>query len=343
MNFNRIKQILIITLLVALFSGCGSIPALDAVIKDNSQKYQKAETLPPLAIPADLSSSRINDEFAVKNDGANYSDYAEPTNNPLAAKYDVAPSTKPALIGEGSDRRLVVYGQSALLWQRMLEFWAESDLKVKRHDQTLGLMDTVEDAEGYAYRARAEEGDSPNTLKLNISSANFDSNELKNETQLRKLAEYMGEKHRSDQQQMAIQKRVTKGQLATSINAIIIDEASDHQALVVDRDINTTWRNISRIVDSKYFIVQDRQRELNVYFVHYLDPFLMAKHGDESIFSKLAFWQDAMDKAPDMFFYIKLIADMNETKIIVLDVDQVRTSSSTARRMLRLIQDRLDQ
>jgi uncharacterized protein related to proFAR isomerase len=43
-----------------------------------------------------------------------------------------------------------------------------------------------------------------------------------------------------------------------------------------------------------------------------------------------------------MFFYIKLVTDMNETKVIILDIDQVRTSSPTARRMLRLIQDRLD-
>ena len=339
MNFKHIKQIIIVTLLVSLFSGCGSIPALDAVVKDNSQKYQKAETLPPLAIPPDLNNSRINDEFAEKNDDSSYSDYAEPANNPLEAKYNVMPSTKPALMGDGSDRHLIVYGPSAILWQRMLEFWGESDIKIKRHDQTLGLMDTVEDAEGYAYRARVEIGDLPNTLKMYISSANFDSNELKNETQLRNLAEYMGEQHRSSQH---TQQQASQRQPVSSISAVIIDEASDHQALMVALDYDTAWRNISRVVDSKYFIVQDRQRERGIYFVQYLDPFLVAKHGDESIFSKLAFWQDAMDKVPDMFFYIKLVTDMNETKVIVLDIDQVRTSSPTARRMLRFIQDRLD-
>jgi len=339
MNFKRIKHIIFITLLVSLFSGCGSIPALDAVVKDNSQKYQKAETLPPLAIPPDLSTSRINDEFTEKNDDTSYSDSAKLATNPLEAKYNVVPSTRPALTGEGSDRHLVVYGQSAILWQRMLEFWAESGIKVKRHDQTLGLMDTVEDAEGYAYRARVESGDLPNTLKMHISSASFDSNELKNATQLRNLAEHMGAEHRSYQH---TQQQATQRQRVLSTSAVIIDEASDHQALMVALDIDTAWRNISRVVDSKYFVVQDRQRERGIYFVQYLDPFLIAKHGDESVFSKLAFWQNAMDKAPDMFFYIKLVTDLNETKIIVLDIDQVRTSSASARRMLRLIQDRLD-
>ena len=339
MNFKRIKHIIIVTLLASLFSGCGSIPALDAVVKDNSQKYQKAETLPPLAIPPDLSNSRINDEFAEKNDDTSYSDYAELANNPLEAKYNVVPSTKPALRGEASERHLVLHGQSAILWQRMLGFWAESGIKVKRHDQTLGLMDTVEDAEGYAYRVRVESGDLPSTLKMHISSASFDSNELKNEAQLRNLAEYMGAQHRSDQ---STQQQATQRKPVSSISAVIIDEASDHQALMVALDLDTVWRNISRVVDSKYFIIQDRQRERGIYFVQYLDPFLVAKYSDESIFSKLAFWQDAMDKAPDMFFYIKLVTDLNETKVIILDIDQVRTSSSTARRMLRLIQDRLD-
>ena len=339
MNFKHIKQIIIVTLLVSLFSGCGSIPALDAVVKDNSQKYQKAETLPPLAIPPDLSTSRINDEFAEKNDDTSYSDYAKLASNPLEKKYNVVQSTKPALTGDGSDRHLVVYGQSAILWQRMLEFWAETGIKVKRHDQSLGLMDTVQDAEGYAYRTRVESGGLPNTLKMYISSASFDSNESKNEIQLRNLAEHMGVRHRSDQQ---TQQQVTQRQPVSSISAVIIDEASDHQALMIALSLDTAWRNISRVVDSKYFIVQDRQRERGVYFVQYLDPFLIAKHADESLFSKLAFWQDAMDKAPDMFFYIKLVTDLNETKVIILDIDQVRTSSATARRMLRLIQDRLD-
>jgi outer membrane protein assembly factor BamC len=343
MNVNRIKQIVISTFLVTFFSGCSSLPALDEVVKDNSKKYQKAETMPPLDIPPDLSTSRINDEFAEKDDGASYSDYAESANNPLAAKYNVAPSTKPALTGEGGSRHLIVYGQSAVIWQRMLDFWAENGMNVKRQDQTLGLMDTLEDADGYAYRVRVESGDLPNTLEMYIGAANFDSNEQKNETKLRQLAEYMGTKHRADRQQVAAvqQQQASQPQAFTSINAVIIDEASDHQALMVDRDFDSTWRSVGRIVDSKYFIVQDREHERGVYFVQYLDPFLIAKQPDETLLSKLAFWQDEMDIAPDMFFYIKLVTEIDETKVIILDIDQVRTSLPSAKRLLRLIQEEL--
>lgn len=344
MNINRIKQIAIAAFLLTFFSACSSLPALDEVVKDNSQKYQKAETLPPLDIPPDLSTSRINDEFAEKDDGANYSDYAESANDPLAAKYNVAPSTKPALTGEGGSRHLIVYGQSAVLWQRMLGFWAENGMDVKRQDETIGLMDTVADAEGYAYRTRVEAGDLPNTLEMYVGAANFDSNEQKNEEKLRQLADYMGVQHKADRQQVAgqqQQQQVSHTQALTSINAVIIDEASDHQALKVDRDLDTMWRSVGRIVDSKYFIVQDRERDRGVYFVQYLDPFLVAKQGDESMLSKLAFWRGEQDRVPDMFFYIKLLEDVDETKIIILDIDQVRTSVPSAKRLLRLIQEQL--
>jgi outer membrane protein assembly factor BamC len=344
MNVNRIKQITLATFLVTFFSGCSWLPALDEVVTDSSNKYQKAETLPPLDIPPDLSTSRINDEFAEKDDGASYSDYAESADNPLAAKYNVAPSTKPALTGEGGSRHLIVYGQSAVLWQQMLDFWAENGMNVKRQDETLGLMDTAADADGYAFRTRVDSGDLPNTLEMYIGAANFDSNEQKNEAKLRQLAEYMGTQHRADRQQLAAvqqQQQVSQPQAFASINAVIIDEAGDHQALTIDRDFDTMWRSVGRIVDSKYFIVQDRERDRGVYFVQYLDPFLIAKQGDESMFSKLAFWQSEMDVTPDMFFYIKLVADADETKIIILDIDQVRTSSASAKRLLRLIQEEL--
>ncbi len=341
MNVNRIKQTAIAMSMVTLFSGCGVISGLDEVVKDNSQKYQKAETLPPLDIPPDLSTTRINDEFAANDDGATYSDYAVSGTNPLAEKYNVAPSTKPALTGEGGSRHLIVYGETDVLWQRMLDFWAESGIAVKRQDQTIGLMDTEADDDGYAYRTRVEAGDLPNTLEMYLGAANFDANEQKNEAKLRQLADYMGKKHQADRQQVAVQ-QAAQPTARVTINAVMIDEAGDHQALMVDRDMDSLWRSVGRIIDSKYFIVQDRERDHGVYFVQYLDPFLMAKQGDESMLGKLAFWRDEMDKAPETFFYIKLVSDVDETKVIILDIDQVRTSSPSAKRLLRLIQEELD-
>jgi outer membrane protein assembly factor BamC len=342
MNVNRIKQTAIAILSVSIFSGCSSIGALDEIVEDNSQKYQKATVLPPLDVPPDLSTSRINDEFAEKDDGSNYTEYANSSDNPLAAKYNVAPSTKPALTGEGTARHLIVYGQSDELWQRMVAFWGSNEIGVNRQDQTIGLMDTNTDADGYAYRTRVEAGDVPNTFKMYISAASFDSDAQKNEAKLRLLADYMGAIQRKErQQQVGVEQQNSPLTVITNINAVIVDEASDHQALKVDRNLEQVWRGIGRVIDSKYFVVQDRERDKGVYFVQYLDPFVLARTADESMLGKLAFWQDEMDKTPELFYYIKLVTDEDDTKVIILDIDQVRTSSPSARRLLRLIQEEL--
>ena len=57
----------------------------------------------------------------------------------------------------------------------------------------------------------------------------------------------------------------------------------------------------------------------------------------------MAFWKDDDEVAPEEYYYIKLISDASDTRITVLDSEQVRTSSETAKRLLGLIQEQLTQ
>ena len=66
MKLLRLKPISL-AILLATVTGCNSLPALDEVVPDNTQKYRKAETMPPLDVPPDLSTSRINDDIAGKS------------------------------------------------------------------------------------------------------------------------------------------------------------------------------------------------------------------------------------------------------------------------------------
>ena len=76
----RILPLTIVTTMV--LSGCGMLPALDEVVPDNTQKYRKAETMPPLDIPPDLSTTRINDDIAGTRKGtATYSEFKEAETN----------------------------------------------------------------------------------------------------------------------------------------------------------------------------------------------------------------------------------------------------------------------
>jgi outer membrane protein assembly factor BamC len=340
MNLLRLKPISMAIVLTSV-TACNSLPALDQVVPDNTQKYRKAETMPPLDIPPDLSTSRINDNIAGNASGsATYSEYEEATNNPLAVKYNITPEAKPSLSGEGEKRHLVVPGELEVTWQRVLDFWKQKGVSIARQDSRIGLMDTeAVDSDNYAYRVRVERGDVSKQQDVYIGAAGFESNAQKNEAMLRQLADYLGTLHQEQLAKQAASKpKQTRQQ---TVNAILVDEAGGHLALVLEQDFVDAWGRVGRVLDSKGFAVEDRDRSKGHYYVHYLDPFNEAEKEDEGILSSLAFWRDEDEKSPEEYYYIKLISDAEKTKVIILDTEEVRTSSPTARRLLGLMQEQL--
>lgn len=357
MKLNHIKRTTLVVVLGSVLSACQTLSSLDEVVEDNTKKYQRAETMPPLAIPPDLSGSRINDDITGQQTSEIYSEYEDTAANPLAEKYDVEPETKPVLTGEGLDRRLIVTGDFASTWQTVLNFWQKQGINILRKDQRIGLMDTEADAEdGYAYRARVERSNDVGKIDIYISAAGFNNNEIRNDATMRQLAEYIGEMHQAanntqasqpvavvksrPKPQRQVSKRTVAAAPSSSINVTLIDEASDHYALMVEQIFADTWRDIGLVLENDEFTIEDRERSRGVYYIHYVDPFNEAER-NKGIMTKLAFWQNREEQAPEEYYYLKLIEVENETKVIILDVDQVRTSTETARRILSLVQEHL--
>lgn len=340
MKLLRLKPISL-AILLATVTGCNSLPALDQVVPDNTQKYRKAETMPPLDVPPDLSTSRINDDIAGKsNSSATYSEFEEAANNPLATKYNITPETKPTLSGEGDKRHLIVQGDREQTWQRLLDFWSEKGVEVSRKDIRIGLMDTATvDGEDYAYRVRMERGDSSKQQHIYVGAAGFDTNATKDEAMLRQLADYLGVLQQEQQAKVEAQKQSQPQQ--QTVNVMLIDDIGGQQALMVEQDFSDVWGRVGRVLDSKGFSVEDRDRSRGHYYVHYIDPFNEAEKEEGGLLSSLAFWRDDDEKSPGEYYYIKLISDAEKTKIIILDSEEVRTSSPTAKRLLGLMQEQL--
>jgi outer membrane protein assembly factor BamC len=342
MKVIRFKYISLAVLLATTLGGCSLFSSLDEVVPDNSKKYRKAETMPPLDVPPDLSTVRIIDSIAgSQTSSATYSEFEEAENNPLASKYNVAPETKPALTGQGKKRHLVVPGELEALWERSLDFWREKDIDIVHKDFRIGLMDTAITADDYAYRLRLQRGDRSKASSLYISAASGENNAQKNEAMLRQLAEFLGALYQQEKAEIQAVKQ-SQPQIAV-VNTQLIDEANDQQALMVEQDFSSVWRRVGRILDSKGFAVEDRDRTRGIYFVHYLDPLNDVEEDESGILSSLAFWKDEVDKSPEEFYYIKLISDADKTKIVVLDAQEIRTSSDTAKRLLTLMQEQLSQ
>lgn len=342
MKATRLKYISLAVLLVTTVTACGAFSSLDEVIPDNSKKYRKADTMPPLDVPPDLSTSRINDDIAgSQSSTATYSEFEEAANNPLASKYNITPETKPALSGEGAKRHLIVPGDREVTWNRIVDFWAEKNIAIKRKDLRIGLMDTETTADDYAYRVRMDRGDTSKTASIYISEAAGENNSQKDEAMLRQLADYLGVLYQQEQAKIAAVKQ-SQPQTA-SVKTQLVDEAGDQKSLLVEQDFADVWMRVGRVLDSKGFAVEDRDRSRGTYFVRYLDPLNKAQQEDSGILSSLAFWRDDVEKTPDEFYYIKLISDADKTKIVILDAKEVRTSSDTAQRLLTLMQEQLSQ
>lgn len=341
MNYIRFNTISVATIVVSMVSACGMLPALDEVVPDNTKKYRKAETMPPLDIPPDLSTARINDEIAGnQNSTTTYSEFEEAANNPLASKYSVTVELKPSLSGEGKKRHLMMPTTREITWQRLLDFWAQKkDITIKRKDIRIGLMDTQAGSDDYGYRVRIERGDTSKITKVYVTGTAFEVNAQKDEAMLRQIADYLGGLYQ--QQQAKIKQQQQSEPQSASVKTMLLDEDRGHKSLFVEQDFTDVWRRVGRVLDSKGFAVEDRDRSRGLYYVRYIDPFNEAEQDEEGILSKLAFWKDDDEKKPEEFYYIKLISDAENTKIIILDTEQVRTSSDTAKRLLGLLQEQL--
>lgn len=341
MNAKHFRQTTLVATMAAVLSGCGAFDTLDEVVPDNTQEYRRAETMPPLDVPPDLTTNRINDDLAGdQNSTATYSEFEEEANNPLAAKYNITPDKKPSLAGEGSSRHLIVPGERQLTWQRIQDFWAEKGLPIARIDSRIGLMDTAADADGYAFRVRMERGDSSKQSEVFLGAVDETrSNTQKNETTLRQLADYLGSLYQEDVKEMRVAQPAPPPEETARV--LLMDDENGQQSLFIEQDFQTAWRRVGRVLDSKGFTVEDRDRGLGQYFVRYIDPFNEIEEEEEGFFSGLAFWRDDAEEKPEEYYYIKLISDAADTRVVVLDAEQVRTSSDTAKRLLNLIQEQL--
>jgi outer membrane protein assembly factor BamC len=341
MKVNSIKITTLLVMMATSLTGCGAFNALDEVVPDNTQKYRKASTMPPLDVPPDLSTSRINDDIAGTQDPtATYSEFEEASTNPLAEKYNVIADKKPALSGEGANRHLVVPGEREVTWARIQDFWSSKGLEVTRIDERIGIMDTSADADGYAYRIRMDRGDTSLMSEVFLNGVDeTKSNNQKNEATLRQLADYLGTLYKEDVAEFRIPAPAAPEE--ESARVLILDDTDGQQSMLIEQDFRTAWLRVGRVLDSKGFKVEDRDQSLGYYLVHYLDPFKEIQPDEDGILDKLAFWRDEVEENPEEYYYIKLTSEAADTRVIILDAEQVRTSNDTAKRLLNLIQEQL--
>jgi outer membrane protein assembly factor BamC len=363
-----IKAVVTVLAGVLLATGCSSMSKLTS---DQKVDYKKSKTTDSLEVPPDLTATSINEAPDLPNvAGTSYSEINRDA--PAAGTTTVLPEKGNIRVErDGNQQWLLIQAEPAQVWPKVREFWMQQGFLIKMEDPRLGILETgwsenradipsdiIRDTLGkfmdfvYSaatrdqYRVRLEHGTTPGTTELYLTHRGMEEvitgtadersskwkprppdPELEAEM-LKRLVVFLGVGEQQAQSLLAEQPEVqSRAQLVSDSNGIM---------LIDKEDFSRAWRRTGVALDRVGFAVEDRNRTDGVYFVRYNDPL-----GDDekSMLSRLAFWSS--DEAKAKQYRIVLIAQGAETHIIVNDAGGKRENSSTAKRILTLLEEQL--
>jgi outer membrane protein assembly factor BamC len=363
---------MLITVLIStlVLSACGTA---DKVAPGRKVDYRKSRTTDALEVPPDLSSSTISEApDTLDKASVQISDYSD--SGPAAGAGTVLPDqTGMRVARDGDQQWLVIPGEPSKVWPRIREFWMQEGFLINKEDPRVGILETgwaenradipqgvirntlgkvIDFAYSAAtrdqYRVRLEQGVEAGTTELYLTHRGVeevvtggatDTNtiwkprasdpELEAEM-IKRIMVYLGVEEQKAQQQLAR----TSTQEA---RAQLVSDASGIQ-LILGEDFSRAWRRTGVALDRVSFAVEDRNRSEGVYYVRYNDP--LGDQDKEGLLSRLAFWS-ADEEADATLYRITLIARGAETQVIVNNAAGQRDNSTTAKRILTLLEEQL--
>jgi outer membrane protein assembly factor BamC len=333
--------------------------------------YKKSKTTESLEVPPDLTASSIKEAPDLPNvAGTSYSEISK--GEPAAGTPVVLPDKGDIhLERDGNQQWLLIQAEPEQVWPRVREFWMQQGFLIKMEDPRLGILvtgwtenradipsDIIRNTLGKVldfvysaatrdqYRVRLEHGTAPGTTELYLTHRGMEEvvtgtpedrssmwkprppdPELEAEM-LKRLMVFLGVGEEKAKTELAAQPQApSRAELVSDSSGIM---------LIDKEDFSRAWRRTGVALDRVGFAVEDRNRTDGVYFVRYNDPL-----GDDEkgLLSRLAFWSS--DEAKAKQYRIVLQARGPETQIIVRNEKGERENSSTAKRILTLLEEQL--
>ena len=364
------RTLLLTVAATLLLTACGT---MDKVAPGRKKiDYKKSEATEALEVPPDLSTSTINDAPASLEAATVYSEYGAAI--PDAGGSSVLPDQASMSVErEGTLQWLVVAGEPGQVWPKIREFWLQEGFLIQSEDPRTGILvtgwaenraDIPEDpirnvlgkvidsvyssATRDQYRVRLERGTQAGMTEIYLThrgvqevvhgavdqTVSWEPRPTDPELEaamLKRLMVYLGVEEQKALTMLASQKtqREARAQLVTN---------EDGSMLIVNEDFSRAWRRTGIALDRVSFAVEDRNRSEGIYYVRYNDP--LGDQNKEGILSKMAFWSSDDDSAGDRY-QILLQPSGPTTNIIVNDEQGVRDTSSTAKRILNLLEEQL--
>jgi outer membrane protein assembly factor BamC len=335
--------------------------------------YKKSETIQSLEVPPDLSSNTINDApSSIDAAGTTYSEFG--ASLPEGGGSTVLPDQGNMHVErDGNQQWLVVQGAPAQVWPNVKEFWLEEGFLIKMEDPRVGILETgwaenradipggpirnflgkvidavYSSATRDQFRVRLERGTESGTTEIFLTHRGVEEvlqggvedgsavwqprptdPELEAEM-LKRLMVYLGIEEQKAEAMVARQSGPT-------VRAQMVSNDSGSM-LIVNEDFSRAWRRTGVALDRVGFAVEDRNRSEGTYFVTYNDP--LADQNQEGVLTKLAFWSSD-DEEGGTRYQIELQANGPTTNVIVNNAEGERDKSSTAKRILALLEEQL--
>ena len=372
-----------VCLLPLLLAACGGLSEFRS---DKVDYKSQSAKLPPLEIPPDLTKPGADDRFAVPdlNAGSKATSASEYNRDRGAqggtvGAGKVLPDQPNARIQRsGSQRWLVVKGESDAVWSVVKQFWQEVGLKLTVELPEAGVLETdwaerrekIDDgvsrntlsrllgsvystSERDKYRTRLERGAEPGTTEIYISHRGMEEvyttgNIVNAQTAWQPRPpdpELEAEMLRRLMTRFGVKEDVAKAEMAATakpvLRASIVKGKDGALQLSVDDQFDRAWRRVGLALDRVGFMVEDRDRSKGTYFVRYIDSDADNKAESKGFFAKLNPFSKSEKKATPEQYRVQVNEAGALSEISVLAKDGTAEKSATADRILTLLYDQL--
>ncbi|MBT8445802.1 MAG: outer membrane protein assembly factor BamC [Gammaproteobacteria bacterium] len=340
------------------------------MLPDKRTEYRKAETLPDLEVPPDLSTAAIQDRMAIPEggSGATYSTYQErAANRQRTTELRQAEGAAFRLLE--NEAVLAVPGVTAQVWPKLREFWAERDYKLELDDEELGVMETgwFENQQALTrdrFKIFAEPGKQPGTTILYVShigealtpeGEGLAWTERPRDVELEsglagRLQEHLTGIPADAAPTTAVAARSAPTAASAAAPAAGRSQASGGGAaelisagegklyLSVEQDFADAWNTTGIALERAGIPVDDADRNNGVFRIRYAPP-----TGEEpgkkkkGVWNKLAFWKKDSGGADADVFQLSLTGVGGKTELVVLDSEGRWDTSDEAGQVLSVL------
>jgi len=364
-----------LALALSTLAGCDT---LNDWFSSDKVNYKGAGSAPPLAIPSDLSTAKVDERYAAPPVGAALGGAPQRAVTPAGNSTEGVPNAQDPFgmhIERDGDRRwLVVDGRTPdQLWPQLQEFWEENGFSLATNAPATGIMSTdwaenranipddwfrrtIGKVIDFAYSSGTRDRfrtlvtrASDNTTDISITHSAMEEMLTGQE----KTSSRWEERPRNPtleavflaklMQKFGLTDAQAKQLLTEARSATApakIDTADGAATLDLPESFDRAWLRVGLALDRTNFTVDNRDREKGIYYVRYADSMQELKR--EGLFGKL-FYSGNSSKKPGQEFLVNVRSKSDSlTQVAVLDANGQVDTSSDAQRIVSLLHAELN-